>query len=85
MSFIENINSCISGQFGEPVYRAVLLGDDAGYFENVKQIISYDKEEIVLALKQGGLKISGRDLYIKKYCAGDVVICGKIACLQRIL
>ena len=65
-------------------YRAVLFGDSAGYFENVKSIVSYEVKEVVLSLKNGGLRIKGKDLYIKKYCEGDVVICGKILSVERI-
>jgi sporulation protein YqfC len=86
MSFIDDIKNCFSCEElpKEPIYRAVLLGDGAGYFENVCFIQHYDTEEICLALKRGGLLIKGKDLYIKKYCAGDVIVCGKIASVQRI-
>ncbi len=87
MSFIDNIRDCFC-QNELPLdclYRAVLFGDSAGYFENVKSIVSYEKEEVVLSLKKGAIKIKGKDLYIKKYCIGDVVICGKITSVERIL
>ena len=86
MGFIDSIKDCFC-QNELPVecsYRAVLFGDSAGYFEKVKSIVSYEKEQVILSLKNGGLKISGKDLYIKKYCLGDVVICGKIQSVERI-
>ena len=86
MGFIDNIKDCFC-QNELPVecsFRAVLFGESAGYFENVKGIVSYEKEQVILSLKNGGLKISGKDLYIKKYCLGDVVICGKIKSVERI-
>ena len=86
MGLIDNIKDCFC-QNELPSncnYRAVLFGDSAGYFENVKSIVSYDVKEVVLSLKNGGLRVEGKDLYIKKYCEGDVVICGKIQSIQRI-
>ena len=86
MSLIDNIKDCFC-QNELPLdcsYRAVLFGESAGYFENVKSIVSYEKEQVVLSLKNGGLKVSGKDLYIKKYCLGDVVVCGKILSVERI-
>ncbi len=86
MGFIDSIKDCFC-QNELPVecsYRAVLFGESAGYFENVKGIVSYEKEQVILSLKNGGIKVSGKDLYIKKYCLGDVVICGKILSVERI-
>ena len=86
MSLIDNIKDCFC-QIELPIdcsYRAVLFGESAGYFENVKGIVSYEKEQVILSLKNGGIKVGGKDLYIKKYCLGDVVICGKIKSIERI-
>lgn len=86
MGLIDNIKDCFCQCEipSEPIFRAVLFGECAGYFENIKSIVSYTEEEIVLALSNGCLKISGKNLYIKKYCMGDVVICGKIKKVERV-
>ncbi len=86
MGLIDNIKECFScEEFPKtPIYRAVLFGEEAGYFENIKSIVCYTSEQVVLALSKGCLQICGQDLYIKKYCLGDVVICGKIKAVQRI-
>lgn len=85
MSLIEQIKNCFCEKELpiEPVYRAVLFGDCAGYFENVKSIVSFSECEIILSLSKGCLKITGEKLYIKKYCLGDVAICGKIKGIER--
>lgn len=86
MGFIEDIKNCFD-QWEipkEPIFRAVLLGDGAGYFENVSSILSFSPEEIVLSLKKGKLRISGEKLYVKKYCMGDVAICGKIRAVEMV-
>lgn len=86
MGLIDNIKECFScEEFPKsPTFRAVLFGEEAGYFENVKSIVCYSCETIILALAKGCLQITGQNLYIKKYCLGDVVICGKIKGISRI-
>lgn len=86
MSFIDCIKGCFNGDElpASPEYRAVLFGDSAVYFEKVKCIISYTQEEVYLLLKKGGIKIKGSELYIKKYCAEDVAVCGKIKVIERV-
>lgn len=83
MSFIEDIK----GSFGEDFlagknFRCTLFSD-AGYFENVSSILSFSEEEIILSLKGGRLTVRGKNLFIKKYCGGDVAVCGKITELKR--
>ena len=85
MGFIDNIKECFESYElpKEPIFRAVLFGESAGYFENVSGISCYSSEQIVLNLKRGGLKILGEKLYIKKFCMGDIIICGKIQSIER--
>lgn len=83
MSFFDSITESLNiGKGG--FFRAVLLGDELLEIEGVKQIKSYSPEEIVVLLRKDGLKIKGNDLFVKKYCAGDLVVCGKILVLERI-
>ena len=81
MSFIDEVKNCFTPDeiSTPPTFRAVLFGDRAVYLENVKRLISYDVQEIVLGVKKGVVKVQGKDLYVKKFCDGDVVICGKIS------
>jgi sporulation protein YqfC len=86
MSFFDEINGCFSEQ-GLPLnppFRAVLFGDLAIYVENVKTIAKYQCDEVILCLKNGGLIIRGKELCLKKYCAGDVAVCGKICTIERV-
>ncbi|MBQ9734876.1 MAG: YabP/YqfC family sporulation protein [Clostridia bacterium] len=85
MGFIDSIKECFTSEelMNEPIFRAVLFGDGAAYFENVKTILHYDVEEIGLGLKKGKIVVRGQGLYVKKYCAGDVVICGKIKSVEK--
>ena len=85
MGFIDNIKQCVwlDAEPLNPCFRAVVFGESAVYVEGVKCILSFVKEEIVLGLKNGCLKVKGQGLYVKKYCLGDIVICGKICTLER--
>ncbi len=79
MGFIDSITENFCNIFpAPPIYRAVILGDKAGYFENVVGIKSFSPDEIIAFLKKGELKITGKDLCVKKYGDGDLVVCGKI-------
>ncbi len=84
MSFIEEISKSLGGYCPkEPPFKATFFGDSAVYFENIRGIISYTAEEINLALKKGGIRLNGQGLYVKKYCMGDVAVCGKITKMER--
>ncbi|MBE7090040.1 MAG: hypothetical protein E7362_04475 [Clostridiales bacterium] len=85
MGFIDSIyeNFGVENIPSEPVFRAVLFGDLAGYFENVLAIKSFSESVIEVRLKKGGINIKGENLYVKKFCAGDLVICGKITAVER--
>ncbi|MBO7345002.1 MAG: YabP/YqfC family sporulation protein [Clostridia bacterium] len=86
MGFIEEIKNCFCVEElpVNPCYRAVIFGDSAVYLENVKAIVYYTTEEIALTVKGGGIILRGENLYVKKYCAGDLAVCGKIKALERV-
>ena len=85
MGFFDDMRTCIFGATPcEPSFRVMLFGDCAGYFESVKTIKSFSPEEVVLGIKGGGLKVTGTGLYIKKFCSGDVVVCGKIKSVEKL-
>ncbi|MBQ9756170.1 MAG: YabP/YqfC family sporulation protein [Clostridia bacterium] len=86
MGLIEEIKKCFMENEipQEPIFRAVTFGDSGIYLENVRQIVSYTPERIEFGLKKGGLVVSGKCMYIKKFCGGDVAICGKIIKTERV-
>lgn len=86
MGFIENIKNCIGVEQlpKEQLFRAVIFGESAVYFENVKGLYKYTPEEILLTLRKGFVSVKGENLYIKKFCSGDVVVCGKIKGVERV-
>ena len=80
MGFIEQVKTDLisNGYPYPPTYRVVLMGSSVGYFENVVGISLFSQEKIVLSLKKGSISIVGKGLWIKKFCCGDLTICGKI-------
>lgn len=49
-----------------------------GYFQNVKGIVKYSPEQIILSLKKGETRVFGQELSVVKYAEGDVLVRGKI-------
>lgn len=84
MSFIDNILENVGVcETDRGKFRYTVFGEVAGYFENIAGIRYYTEEEIALCLKRGGITVRGENLYIKKFCGGDVVICGKIISVEK--
>ena len=84
MSFLDEVLKVFGQEEMLPVFRVMLLGDGALYAEGVKAIKSYSPDKIELTVKNGGLKVSGERLFIKKYCAGDVAICGTVKSIEKV-
>lgn len=85
MSFFDCIkeNFTSDGALGFCEFRILWLGDNGVFLENICHIKSYTNEEIVLQLKKCEILIKGSGLYIKKFCNGDMVVCGKIGLIQK--
>ena len=76
MSFIDEVLSVFGGENAAPVPRVMLL-------EGVKAIKSYSQDKIEVLVLKGEIKITGEGLFVKKYCAGDLAVCGKIKSVER--
>ena len=63
---------------GVSISRCILVPKGGGYFEGVKSVEDFSPDRIVLRFSQGQTAIEGKDLFIKKYCDGDLEILGKI-------
>ena len=85
MSFFDSVKELICLQeLPTPTFRASLIGDGAIFLEGVVAITDFTAEQIILRLRKGGFIINGKNLYVKKYCEGDLIVCGKIISTQRI-
>ncbi len=67
-----------------PSFRAMLIGDNLAYFENIRSIKSFTPTKISLLIKSGEIVVEGEGMFFKKYDLGDLVICGKINLIKRV-
>lgn len=58
-------------------HRATLYGR-AAYLENIRGLLCFEPEKIVLRLKRGKLTVEGENLSIGRYAEGDLLILGDI-------
>lgn len=74
------------GRAGGEFFRIeyTVLDGGGGYFENVKRILEFSPEAIVLGGKKGSLRVEGQNLSLGKYFGGDLMIRGEIAKVERI-
>lgn len=54
-----------------------------GYFQNVRRILEFSEDRIVLAGKKGTVAVEGKSLSLGKCCMGDVQIRGEILKVER--
>lgn len=84
MSFLDNICQNFGLQEGMPYsFRAVMLGEVGVYLEGVKSVISFSSNSVLVRVSSGKILVEGKNLIIKKYCLGDLVIVGKISSVVK--
>ncbi len=54
-----------------------------GVFQNVKKLVEFSAENILLAGKKGRLRITGSGLSLGKCTAGDITVLGNIQKVER--
>ena len=82
MRLISEIFKAVSAEAGARVEYTVVDGQ-GGYFQNVKRIVEFSPNQIVLRGKKDLLKVGGTELKIGKYYAGDVYVRGNIERVER--
>ena len=86
MNFIENLKEVMGSDefFESGSLKFTVVLDKGGYFENVKGVLSYRQDEIVLNVKKCKIAVRGENLFVKKFCEGDLTVCGKINAVERL-
>lgn len=54
------------------------------YLQNVKRIVAFSSEKIVLRGKKGAVEIEGAGLSLGSYDSGDVQVSGEIVRISRL-
>lgn len=62
--------------------RITLLGDMQMYVENHKGIVEYSQIRIRVKVKNGILRITGKELSIKSIVTDEIIICGSIESIE---
>ena len=78
MRFLDSIVSFLLGNEGENAPYRIFIEGNACYVTDVRTLKEYSKEKIIIGVKSGGIAVYGKEMYIKKYSGGDLVICGKM-------
>ena len=78
MRFLDSIVCSLMGSESENAPFRIFIEGNACYLTDVKTLKEYSKEKIVIGVKSGGLVVYGKDMFIKKYSGGDLIICGKM-------
>ncbi len=82
MRLIREIFKALSAEAGAEVQYTVVEGQ-GGYFQNVKRILEFTPERIVLRGKKNSVRIEGKNLKIGKYYSGDVAVGGEIVRVEK--
>jgi sporulation protein YqfC len=85
-SFLQEINDFLELPITSTVagYKYVNLAGKLLYVQGYKDILSFSELEVILKLKEGELKIKGKNLNIKELNLNSIVIEGKIAQVEQI-
>jgi len=86
MGFLENIcrGLGIEADITPCDFRYSVFGKYGGHFEGVKTLKSFGKEEVIIIIKDGEIKITGKNLSIRKYCENEVALNGEITEVKKI-
>lgn len=77
MTLLSEILQSLSAEAGVSV-RFTVVGGKGGYFQNIRKILEFSAEKIVLRGKKEKLTVEGKNLSVGKYCGGDALISGDI-------
>lgn len=82
MGLLSEIIKALKEKAGTGTQYTVLEGQ-GGYFMNVKKILEFSPERIVVKGANGRYSIEGKELFIRKYFEGDLSIKGNIRKVAR--
>ena len=85
-SFLNEINDFLELPMTSTItgYKYVNLAGRLLYVQGYKDILNFNEHEIVLKLKEGELKIGGKNLNIKELNLNSIVIDGKIILVEEV-
>ncbi len=82
MGFLREIAAFLGAGDAFSIHYTVVDGQ-GGYFENVRRLVRFSADVIVLKGRRGSLRVEGEGLSLGKYYAGDVEVRGDIRSVTR--
>ncbi len=83
MNLFQAILGAIPGEISSDRVQYTVLDGRGGYFQNVRRLLEFTPERVVLAGKKGSLSVEGKELSLGKCFRGDVVVRGDISKVER--
>ena len=77
-NFFDEIKACVKNLDIKNKYNIVNISSRIVYIEGHKGLIKLSKEEVILTLKHGSIKVVGKDLILQELYDDCVKISGKI-------
>ena len=85
MKLISEISKALGAE-GLAVSRVqyTVIDGRGGYFQNVKRLLEFSENKIVLTGAKGAVSVEGEKLSLGKCFAGDVTVLGDIRKIERL-
>ena len=79
-SAIKRLN--LPGEILAGELKLSVTGGKRALLENHRGILSFDREQIILATQKGRVQLRGENLYLAEMCEDWLVVCGKIRMME---
>ena len=83
MGLLSEIKKNFSAEGSAFRVQYTVVDGGGGYFQNVKRLLEFSPETLVLKGGKGSIRIEGENLSLGKYFQGDLVVHGLIKKVER--
>ena len=84
MGFYESICKILGGGSQiAPEYRITVLGSVGAYIEGAVKVLDVNSKEVLIAVKQAKIVISGKNLSLGSYSERDATVFGEILKIEK--
>ena len=83
MGLLSEIKKNFSAEGSAFSVQYTVVDGGGGYFQNVKRLLEFSPETVVLKGGKGSLRIEGENLSLGKYFQGDLIVHGMIKKVER--
>lgn len=84
MGFYESICKIINGTgVATSSHRITLISNCGAYIEGALKILDVNSKEVVIAVKEGKIVVSGKNLSLGSYSEKDATVLGEILKIEK--